>query len=977
MGDSSWSPPREGRRRYLVAIFHLGLYSVDTMSLTRLFLGWEAPAPQKVSDFLLPPGGSGSPDLSDTLVVVPTRQAGRRLRETMALTCAARDVALFDARVETPAFFLQSPTPAVPVAGPMQVSAAWCTVLLQAKPAAYEALFPAGVETRDFSWALRTGDMFQNLRESLSDGGLTVSTVVDDPPVELEELERWQDLAGLEACYLEQLSGLGLDDPCLAKIAHAANPTIPEGITRIVVAAVPDPTTLMLTAVQAMSDPLDVVILVHAPDTLADHFDDCGRPLPEAWREASVDVQDPDACILLAGTPQQQSQRALELLARHAGDHGPGDVAIGVPDASVTPFLEADLEEHGLAAFDPSGRSPRLHPLYGLLEGLHGLLASGAYGPLASLLRHPDVLAFLSEPPALAPRELLTQLDLFQGEHLPETLAAFRDEWLEPGYPVLQAAIGQLRRWLAQLKHEELPDALRAILQEVYAGRLVRPGHVDDAAFVAVARLLDQALHELAGSLVDHEALSGADALQLLLRRLSGQSFYLDREDAAIDLDGWLELPWNHAPLMIVTGMNDGHVPDGRLSDMFLPDALRTALGLRHDAGRLARDVYLLSSLVESRRREGHLYLVAGKTSHAGDPLKPSRLLFRCPDRALPDRAAKLFSDVPQARAHCPSTPVFRLQVAPPADVPASRLSLQKLSVTDFRGYLACPFRFYLQKVLQMDALDDSKTEWDALDFGVLVHGALQGLSEPTGVADSTDEATVSACLVSRLEASVTRRYGSKPPLQILIQREAAAQRLRRAAREHVRMRQDGWQTVACELACELTIEGMRIRGTIDRVDQHRETGAMRILDYKTSDGATPPLKTHLATCQDETPDYARVALDGKERRWTDLQLPLYRALLADRMSVPDEVTLGYFNLPRAIADTGLSLWDDYTPALHASAMACAGGVVRAVRDRVFWPPSDRVRYDAFETVFHRDLDEAVDHESFLAALATLDGELA
>ena len=61
----------------------------------------------------------------------------------------------------------------------------------------------------------------------------------------------------------------------------------------------------------------------------------------------------------------------------------------------------------------------------------------------------------------------------------------------------------------------------------------------------------------------------------VLSELLAAQTYVSRREDAALDLEGWLELPWHPASSLVVTGMNEGAVPDGRVDDPFLPDSLR------------------------------------------------------------------------------------------------------------------------------------------------------------------------------------------------------------------------------------------------------------------------------------------------------------------------------------------------------------------------------------------------------------------
>jgi len=150
----------------------------------------------------------------------------------------------------------------------------------------------------------------------------------------------------------------------------------------------------------------------------------------------------------------------------------------------------------------------------------------------------------------------------------------------------------------------------------------------------------------------------------------------------------------------------------------------------------------------------------------------------------------------------------------------------------------------------------------------------------------------------------------------------------------------------------------MRVSGRIDRIDRHRETGRIRILDYKTAEKALTPTATHLATVSPNTPDHARAFLGDKQRRWTDLQLPLYRLMLAEAFDQPIE--LGYFNLPKATTETGLSIWEDFNTTLLASAKACAERLTEDVQNRKFWPPAAKVPYDDFEALFPTTVEDCV-----------------
>jgi hypothetical protein len=109
------------------------------------------------------------------------------------------------------------------------------------------------------------------------------------------------------------------------------------------------------------------------------------------------------------------------------------------------------------------------------------------------------------------------------------------------------------------------------------------------------------------------------------------------------------------------------------------------------------------------------------------------------------------------------------------------------------------------------------------------------------------------------------------------------------------------------------------------------------------------------------------VEVDGKKRRWTDLQVPLYAVLLSSDPDLRGPFELGYFNLPKSLDETGVVPWEDVSAALLQSADACARGVIRDIKSRRFWPPAQKTKYDAFGSLFAADPALCVNAEAFQA----------
>jgi ATP-dependent helicase/nuclease subunit B len=464
--------------------------------------------------------------------------------------------------------------------------------------------------------------------------------------------------------------------------------------------------------------------------------------------------------------------------------------------------------------------------------------------------------------------------------------------------------------------------------------------------------------------------------LALVLGQLGQADLDRERPADAVDLNGWLELPWEDAPHLIVAGLNDGFVPDATVGHPYLPESLRQHLGLRRsNATRLARDAYLLRHLLASREKTGgRVDVVLGKFSAVGDPLRPSRLLFMVPDEELPVRAAALFGDdrLPKPQALPPHRLAWRLQ----APAPGGRKAVTSLWVTAFRDYLACPFRFYLRHILGLEELDPDPRELDALAFGNLCHAALKALHEDPAVRHSDDERRIAGFLRNELRRAVERDYGRRLTVPLRVQLASAQRRLAAFAVWQAASVRDGWETVQTEVTFDALLgrswilAGLEVRGRIDRVDAR---GAdRRIIDYKTSDAPMPVPEAHCGkrltavTAARIRHDWQKVRIGSDNLAWCDLQLPLYALAAREAFgTIPD---IGYFHLARAADDCRYESWTGLDAAVLESAQRCAEGVIEAVRAQIFWPPNGAVQYDEFARLFGgTDAETAVDPTALLA----------
>ena len=917
------------------------------------YVTWDKPLLTSATEWLLAGESGVSADLSETLLLLPTRQAGRRLRETLATEMAKRGGGLFPPQTATPALMLAAEESAEPVADTVVCLWHWVNVLQGEALGRYSALFPRLPSVVDFNWCRLMAQSLHELRGTLVDASWDCAAVAESAHCE-KESRRWKDLAKLELVYRASLAKVGLRDVHDAKRAAAAKPVLPKGIRRVVLMGVTDMSPLVQSALgQAAGQGAAIESVVFGPEGGESLFDDWGRPVPGHWVKRDLPLANEQLHPSL--DERTQARDVANWLKRYKKNVYQ-TVGVGTADPKVIPYLERELGGAGIRHFDPSGRAIRHTALHAFLESLLAVLQNPSFGNADTLLRLPDSWAWLAAlDETIEPTQLLAGLDDLRKEHLPGDLAAATDlDFVQRSEMeniscriTARAALRLLKRALATLNKKPLSAGLAEFLKSTLSDREFDSAKPADEICIEAIAQLNERLARLEAAVPPKARRNAAAELALVLDDLGRESLFPERPADTIDLQGWLELAWEDAPHLLVTGANEGHLPESIHGDRFLPENIRMLLDLRTNDDRLARDAWLVELLVNSRGEGGRVDFYVGRQSSNGDPLKPSRLLFRCPDEQLPDRVVHLFAKLPVEEQPPSWSAPWKLTTGEVKPV-------EKLGVTSVAAYLGCPYRFYLRHVLRMEALDLEQRELDARGFGSLVHHVLDAYGLDVKARQTEDAELIQKYFVAELGRQVEQQFGKRLSLPLTVQREIARKRLMLVAMEQAKARQEGWEIIDTERAFGETLDRMLISGRIDRIEKNANTGEVRVLDYKTSNKAKPPADAHWGRYYDErdgevVPEYARFLLKDKPRHWKNLQLPLYAWALEKEFGAA--ISLGYFNIPEVGADVGISLLEPYDRELSNSAMACAKGVVADVKAGRFWPPSPKPDYDDFKGI--------------------------
>ena len=922
---------------------------MQEMEISRTFLGWDGPVLPRVVNWLgLTYGNESTLDLNGVCIVVPGSRAGRRLLELLVVDAEDRGLVFLPPRIKTvgdlPELLYQ---PKRPFADRLTQHLAWLHVVRdcdQVELRRFVRQIPddgrndeGNAAAMDLDGWLRLARLLWRQHRELAGDGLSFQDVVDYGHVTpaFQDTARWQFLWRLQQAYLAQLDTCQLWDRQTARlfaIEHGECHTDSD-IILVAMSDVNRATRLMLDLVADR-----VTALIAAPSELEPRFERYGCLISATWSDALIELD--DAQIRLVDGSQGQVAAVAEIVAGYGGRYRADEVTIGLPDASLAPCIENGLAEHGLPTRVVAGRPIRETAVFRLVTAIADYLRHGDYDSFAAVLRHPDVPGWLDalwEPTGKNSLALLPQLDQFQNRVLPVQLVPRSIS--SERYPLVRDALVGLEELVLPLRHSDAepntlplnqwPGRIAPVLENIYGATVVdRRDPERQADLAAISRIHEAllSLQEIPATLAP--AVTGSQAIGCLLQLIESENFNVAQDADSLAMLGWLELPLDTSPALIVTSFNEEFLPESLDSDLFMPNRLRQELGLVDNIRRYARDAYALSLLAQSRET---LSVIVARRDREGNPLKPSRLLFATDAETMARRAIAAFRPQEEATKMGVAGPnggstgmssIFAACRPPPLDKPVTTMT-----VTSFRSYLACPYRFYLCHVAKFEAVDDRLRELDAPQFGSLIHEVLCRFGQHA-VRDSEDEHEIREFLDAELRKCTQSQFGTRRLPAVNLQITQAGARLHAFAAWQSAWVREGWRIRHTEVPdgnrtvdWKTADKTIHIRGRIDRIDYHESTRRWMVFDYKTGDTAKRPEQTHRA--------------DGK---WIDLQLPLYRHIVK-LLGITEPVSLGYILLPKDPGRVG-HYCADWSAAELKTADAKVDEVIRSVLAERFWPPA-------------------------------------
>ena len=857
--------------------------------LNRIFLGTEHDALECAAAKMLesaPPSAGGGPfDLRELIVLIPGRQAGRRLRRVLVQQADALGRGLLPPRISTPGH-LESLVcaPDQPFATVLEERIAWIRALRSCPP---DLLATIGLESAALgaSALLALARLLSRLCSDLRREGVTLgqaaeTTARNDPNAAL----RLRTVERIEAIRSARLRELGLTDTG----EFCSNPAKQD--QRIILLGILEIPARMR---QWLQQNCQAQAWIDADEARQHRYDDFGCPIPDQWE--SLDGPAP-AEMIVADDPRSLTAALLQQIHQHSSDSAEAQITIGLLDQKLSPWLLEGFRRSGIPLHVAAG-TPHAESSCGrLLADLHSAVESLSRRSVAALARHPAIHIRLPGLTLKGGGELepIESIDRWSSKRQPVQAS---DPLAPPAVEFIRKAIEPLRTDAGNCS-DRVQQLLQCFLDLVGSGDTGQPSlpasGLDGliSAVEKLSRIGDR----------DEDPLSGSDAIALIIDLLEESAIPDRHQNSCIGLLGWLELSFDSADVLLLTGATEGQLSPAPSGDPLLPHGVRQELGLPGTREEGARDSHLLHALLDGRRKT---IVALCARSGEGDPLLPSRLLLQGTDGL--DRLAHFLDRKKRYRYHLGEPE----QVAnSPDSLGAPRSVLlpppETIAVTSFSDYIEDPVLFQMNRVLKLRDCHDRDRQLNPADFGSLIHKVLEYYGKDVDLRALTDEDQIREALHQLLDRYRSRKIADPARAAVMVQLEQARARLDAWASLQAHQRAQGWRLVAAEIdldstRCRIEVpEGeMGLSGRIDRIDYNEQTQRWRLLDYKTGDSGKTPEQDHRKGPKNS-------------KSWVKLQLPLYlqfaHQLEIDGLTRQSEMETGFCLLPASPEETRIEI---------------------------------------------------------------------
>jgi ATP-dependent helicase/nuclease subunit B len=524
-----------------------------------------------------------------------------------------------------------------------------------------------------------------------------------------------------------------------------------------------------------------------------------------------------------AAASLEQEARAATMQVRLWLQAGKRDIAIVAQDRVVARRMRALLERAEILVADETGWTFATLSVSTVLDRWLTALQSDFYHvDLLDLLKSPFIFADVATSERKSAVYQLEQLLRKQGVVAGlEKFSALAEHEVALHQPL--ARLRQAAALLEQSKKKTLAEWISALRESLQVLGIDK-GLQQDEAGLQLLGALENWQQELSA---DEGRYRFAEWRRWLAQQLDTQTYRDSSIDSQVRFTHLAATRWRAFDAVLLLGCDADHLPSVADGGRWFNDAVRGSLNLPTRATYAARQRDDLLALLAMN----DCVLVTWQKDRNGEAGLLSPYLEMLRDL----HELTYGDDLTESGLHAclaaeDSRSVELTPAAQPAPAAAANIVPVSVSISAYNSLVACPYQFYARHILRLNELDEVQEGIEKRDYGERVHEILQRFHEryPQVNKHPEDELQVALRQISDevfadllqqdFEARAwLARWFKSLPAYIEWQKQNEAQ---------------GWHYAESESAFDWDLEGVRLRGRIDRLDVNGD--AKRVLDYKT-----------------------------------------------------------------------------------------------------------------------------------------------
>ncbi|MDP1997078.1 MAG: PD-(D/E)XK nuclease family protein [Gallionella sp.] len=554
--------------------------------------------------------------------------------------------------------------------------------------------------------------------------------------------------------------------------------------------------------------------------------------------------------LFFAATSLEQEARAAAMQVRLWLQAGKRDIAIVAQDRVVARRMRALLERAQVLVADETGWTFATLSVSTVLDRWLTALQSDFYHhDLLDLLKSPFIFADMTASERKSAVYQLEQLLRKQG-----VVAGLEKFIILAGHEtVLRQPLARVRQAAALLEQgrkKTLAEWLGS-LRESLEVLGIDAGLQKDDAGVQLLHALETWQQELAG---DEGRYRFAEWRRWLAQQLDTLTYRDSGIDSPVRFTHLAATRWRSFDAVLLLGCGADHLPSVADGGRWFNDAVRGALGLTTRSTHAARQHDDLLALLAMNG----CVLVTWQKEQNGEArlLSPFLQMLRleresraasadCTPRPLGEggrgrgreHEQTYGDDLTERELHhylaVEETHTVNLsQAAQPAPGVNNEVVPASVSISAYNSLVACPYQFYARHILHLNELDEVQEAIEKRDYGERVHDILRRFHERYPQVSGHAAAEMDAAL---------RQISAEVFADLLAHDFAAHAWLARWFKSlsaylewQAENEAQGWRYTESESAFDWELEGVRLRGRIDRLDVKEQE--KRVLDYKAQD---------------------------------------------------------------------------------------------------------------------------------------------